>query len=240
MPYFSSAGYDVHAVSLRGQGGSDESSNASGVAGSIASHAADVGELAAALPRAPVLVSHSFGGIIAQALAVSAGPKLAGLALLASVPPSGNSKMAARFLRRTPVKAAKITWSFISRNFERDSAVCRDTFFSDTLPEAELERFRARIAGSCSVRLLDLRALDEELPIERLPQPTPVFVLGAEDDLIVDREGVQETAEWAGADPVFVASLAHDVMLDTRWEAAAQELEQWLRSAIVDGGSDAK
>lgn len=65
QPYFSDAGYDSWAVSLRGQGGSDRVTGAS-VAGTLDSHAQDLAEVVQEMAAAPVMVAHSFGGLIAQ------------------------------------------------------------------------------------------------------------------------------------------------------------------------------
>lgn len=56
----------------------------------------------------------------------------------------------------------------------------------------------------------------------------PAFVGGGTDDLVVDWQAVQETADWFGVTPVCWEATAHDAMLDTRWEAAADSLRLWL------------
>jgi pimeloyl-ACP methyl ester carboxylesterase len=95
LPFFAARGHDCYAVSLRCQGGSGGEARG-GVAGTLASHAADVTSLAAVLPSSPVLIGHSFGGLVVQE-ALSARspspPPVAGVVLLCSVPPSGNSAM---------------------------------------------------------------------------------------------------------------------------------------------------
>ena len=96
LPYFAAAGYDAYSLSLRGQGGS-AARPGGGAAGTLEEHAADVASLARALPGGPpVLLGHSFGGLVVQQ-AVSArcadAPPVAGVALLCSVPPNGNSEM---------------------------------------------------------------------------------------------------------------------------------------------------
>lgn len=65
QPFFADAGYDSWAVSLRSQGGSDRQAGAT-VAGTLDSHAADLAEVVQQLGGSPVMVSHSFGGLIAQ------------------------------------------------------------------------------------------------------------------------------------------------------------------------------
>lgn len=62
------------------------------------SHADDLASVIATLPTPPVLVGHSFGGMLAEKYVGQLGqqglnrPPLAGLALLASVPPTGNGE----------------------------------------------------------------------------------------------------------------------------------------------------
>lgn len=65
MPYFTALGYDTYAVSLRAQGGSDRIEGAK-VAGTLDVHAADLASLVGTLERPPVVVAHSFGGLILQ------------------------------------------------------------------------------------------------------------------------------------------------------------------------------
>ena len=57
----------------------------------------------------------------------------------------------------------------------------------------------------------------------------PAFVLGGEDDCVVDVEAVRELADYYGVPPVVLPRMAHDCMLDTRWEQAAGALERWLQ-----------
>ena len=83
--------------------------------------------MVASLPQPPVLIGHSFGGLIAQkyvlGMDVKADPDgggtvregppfpfLSGVAFLCSVPPSGNKELVGRFIRRDAMLAAKVTW----------------------------------------------------------------------------------------------------------------------------------
>ena len=66
------------------------------VAGTLDSHARDIEDLIAMFPTPPVVVAHSFGGLILMKYLLNmtdgtaAGlPKLSGAAFLCSVPPSG-------------------------------------------------------------------------------------------------------------------------------------------------------
>ena len=57
--------------------------------------------------------------------------------------------------------------------------------------------------------------------------------------LDIAQEGVRESAAAYGTTAVILQGLAHDMMLDTRWEEAAKALEGWLKEAIV-GRSEAE
>lgn len=227
--YFTERGHDCHAISMRGQGGSDMPPDPDAkVSGSILTHGNDVSSFIKSLPTPPVLVGHSFGGLIAQAVLSVNKTELAGLALLASVPPEGNGPMVQRFLKRDFWASMRITVAFIFATFKANATTCRECFFSDDLPERELRKHMGQIAGSCNVRLLDLNAMNASLPIPKPPSGASVFVLGGEDDFVVDVQGVQETAQWGSTTPVILKNTAHDVMLDTRWEKVAEELGGWM------------
>ena len=231
--YFASRGHDCYALSCRGQGRSDVPKGVS-VAATLEEHADDVTAFCASLEKPPVLVGHSFGGLVAQrVMCQQYPPSLAALALVASVPPTGNGPMVGRFLRRSPIASIKITYAFIAGAFKTNAALCRECFFSNDLSETTLLKHMGQIAESCNVRLLDLKALDNVLPIPAPKQGSaPVCVLGGRDDFVVDVEGLEETAEWGRTSAIVMEDTAHDLMLDTRWEKAAGALDGWMATNV--------
>ncbi|KAJ6402686.1 hypothetical protein OIU84_014733 [Salix udensis] len=180
LPFFSGFGFDSYAVSLLGQGESD--APASPVAGSLQTHAGDVADfIEKKLTFPPVLLGHSFGGLIIQCYIANIRnkqtlekkmlyPDLAGAVLVCSVPPSGNS-------------------------------------------------YQALMKESSRMPLFDLRKLNSSLPVPSVPKSSiEVLVLGANDDFIVDTEGLNETGRFYGVSPICVEGVAHDMMLDCSWE----------------------
>lgn len=241
MPYFAAAGYDTIAISLRAQGNSDRGQLK--VSGNLQSHADDLASVIQAIgSNPPVLIGHSFGGLLAQKYVSQLDtdgknkgrPGVAGVALLCSVPPSGNKDIVGRITKKSPMTSLKITWAFVSKSFARNLGACRETFFSPDIPESDLVKYQEKLAACSPIRLLDLRSLNKELPIPPLPQPVkdnlPAFVGGGETDLVVDPPAVNETAAYFGIEPVMWVDTAHDCMLDTRWERAAASLRHWLDS----------
>ena len=239
--YFADKGRATRSVSLRAHGtsGKTPGSAASAAAGTLETHARDVAEVIEAEMKAmgedavaPIIVGHSFGGLVAQRVAADDVVEVGGVCLLASVPPTGNAAMVRRFLKRDFFASVKITYAFITKAFGTNAALCRECFFSPELPQADVERFAASINDSSSLRMLDLKTLDASLPVPR-PSGTknrnaPFFILGGSRDFVVDREGLEETSAWFAGELRVVDGLAHDVMLDADWRVAADAIDDWL------------
>jgi alpha-beta hydrolase superfamily lysophospholipase len=244
-PWFASRGYATASVSLRAHG-SSEATPGSTVAGTLASHAKDLEEILCkheicggdgSSPR-PVVVGHSFGGLVVQK-ALADDARMSAAILLASVPPTGNSEMVKRFLKRDLFASLKITYAFITKAFGTNPKLCRECFFSTDTAEEDVERFTREINNSSRLRMLDLKALNSELPV---PKPTgvnakvPVLVVGGDCDFVVDRQGLEETASWYDSEagrPIVLPNTAHDVMLDTRWLVGAQTIEKWIETNVI-------
>jgi hypothetical protein len=63
-----------------------------------------------------------------------------------------------------------------------------------------------------------------------LPSNPSVLVVGAEEDFIIDKEGVVETAVYLGVEPVFIPDAYHDVMLGPKWRLSADVIAKWLET----------
>jgi pimeloyl-ACP methyl ester carboxylesterase len=96
----------------RVQGRSPVPPGAGKAAGTLASHAQDVAEIVATLRAPPVIVAHSFGGLILQRYLVDLGEQqqgelsLPGVAFLGSPGPEKTDLM--RYLRNDPVMTFKV------------------------------------------------------------------------------------------------------------------------------------
>ena len=215
--------------------------------GTLATHAADVADVAKrALSRTPIIVGHSFGGLVVQRLVLDAptllpDSPLPGVALLASAPPSGNSAMVARIAKdRGLLFSAKLTWYFITRAYSKNPDAARTMFFSDALPATALRRYVDLLAANDGeTTVLDVRKLGEETPLPALKGggAPPGLVIGGDADTIVDVAALHEAAAWlACGPPIVLPGMGHDVMLDVGWERAAAALDEWGRG-VCGGGS---
>ncbi|KAI9161535.1 hypothetical protein LWI28_018385 [Acer negundo] len=108
------------------------------VAGSLQTHAGDIADfIQKNLCSPPVLLGHSFGGLIIQysiaKIRNEPSPELAGAVLVCSVPPSGNSGLVWRYLFSKPIAAFKVTRSLAAKAFQTDLSLCKETFFSSAM-----------------------------------------------------------------------------------------------------------
>ncbi|KAL3640431.1 hypothetical protein CASFOL_015399 [Castilleja foliolosa] len=240
LPYFSQNGFDCYALSLLGQGESD--SPAGAVAGSLQTHAADVADfIQNEIQSPPVLLGHSFGGLIVQyylsnvsneilqEMEQRSHPYLAGGVFICSVPPSGNSGLVWRYLFSKPIAAFKVTRSLAAKAFQTSLPLCKETFFSAAMDDRQVLRYQKLMTESSRMPLFDLRKLNASLPVPPMKDPSiKILVLGAKDDFIVDAEGLSETGRFYGVSPVCIEGVAHDIMLDCSWEKGAQAILSWL------------
>lgn len=251
MPYLSARGFDVCALSLRGHGTStvpvdEETGERAKVAGSLQTHADDVRTFLESLgdDKQVVVVGHSFGGLIVQQVladqSTNGGPSnVVGAVLACSVPPSGNQAMVGRIFKAAPWLSVKITYAMITDAFKKDANLMQDIFFRGpgSLPDTESLRILERLQ-EVQIRMLDVAALPNDLPVKTPKSAAsgnwpPVLVLGAEQDSIVDSDGLRETADAFCTAPLTLAGIGHDVMLDAGWETAAEATADFITKRTV-------
>lgn len=124
----------------------------------------------AAMKARPIIVAHSFGGMIVQKLLESQEMrnKIAGIALCSSVPPSGNTPMA---LRRSPWDTLRLLYGFVLKGATSSMQTCRDLFFDRSVPENDLTLYMKRFQADSRVGL-DLSALNAVLPVKTSMNPS--------------------------------------------------------------------
>jgi pimeloyl-ACP methyl ester carboxylesterase len=110
--------------------------------------------------------------------------------------------------------------------FHADPTIMRHGLFSDDLPDAVFARFLARVQEESRQFGLELQGWP---PFAPTPWQAPrTLVLGGTDDRFVPAAEVWRTAAYYGTPPVIISRLAHTLMLDPRWERAAEALLAWL------------
>ena len=154
--------------------------------------------------------------------------------------------MTMRFLRRSLKDSWKITAGLAMKKCNEDPVLCRELFFGSGdseddlgVTDEDIERYQGNFRRDVDATI-NLGDLAKKLPsacaekdgkasfASYLP---PSLVVGAIDDFIVDKEGVEETARFFGVEPVVVDS-PHDVMLTNKWQNGADAILNWLERDV--------
>ena len=75
-----------------------------------------------------------------------------------------------------------------------------------------------------------------------LPRPdlvkTPMLVLGGAKDAIFSPQEVESTAHAYQSEAQIFPDMAHDLMLEPKWQTVAQRMADWLRELELDNDRD--
>ena len=171
LDYFSSLGHNCYAISLRGTSGTGMPPTDPGDIVKIEKHVYDI---QCALQKIredddsapnPIIISHSFGGLITMKLLEidEIRKNLTGVALLCSVPPSGNGPMTQRFIQSRFWNSLKIVWGFVLKAATTNIDLCRELFFDNSFNTSDIKRYMRNFQSDSRVGL-DLQALAPVLP----------------------------------------------------------------------------
>jgi pimeloyl-ACP methyl ester carboxylesterase len=220
LDYFARAGFAAHAVNLRGHGHSEGRDKLRWTR--IADFVDDLSNAARQLPTPPVLIGHSMGGfIIERYLDDHTAPAAV---LLNTPPPSGLLRAALRIAARQPLLFARINLTLSLYPLVSTPQLAREAFLSD-VPDDQLGQYWERMQDDSFLAFLDMVAFD--LP-KALHTKTPVLVLGGSRDNMLTPAEIESTARAYHTRAEIIADVAHDTMIETRWETVAERILKWL------------
>ncbi|MFN8276738.1 MAG: alpha/beta hydrolase [Chitinophagales bacterium] len=221
VPYFQSLGYHCYTLSYRGHG------NSWGVARRrwwrIADYVEDVKEALLRVPDA-IVVSHSMGGFILQKLLLEGMALRAGV-LLSPIPPGGMWKGSLKTAIKFPLKFIRGNLSLSTDPFAETPFAVQTLCFSADISSDMLLRTQAALHSESYRAYLDLLFMDLH---NAKVVDVPLLFLHGEHDFLLDREVLAKAATAFGAEFESLPAVAHDMMLDTRWQTVAQRVAQWL------------
>ncbi len=221
LDYFAGHGYAAHALNLRGHGNSEGREKMRWTR--IADFVEDVANAVRQLPSPPILIGHSMGGFIIQHYMEDHDVPAA--VLLSSASPAGLLPTAIRTAKREPWVFAKVNLTLSLKPMLATPELVGEAFFSKDLPKELLVKYWKQTQDDSFMAFLDMVALD-------LPKPekvkTPLLVLGAaRDNMIAPRE-VEATARAYHTHAEIIPDVAHNSMLEQRWESVAERILNWL------------
>lgn len=223
LRYFAERGYAAHAVSLRGHGESGGSIRGARIRDYVADAAQAAAQIEAETGVRPVVIGHSMGGLVTQKY-LEKHDASAGV-LVASMPVGGGLPTLLRVLLHFPLETLAVTLTGNTLHLLRSLSHIRWLFFSDDLPIKRLRSHRYRLTRESFAAMLEMFFL-----VRPRPQKvhTPLLVLGAKNDRLVRPRQVRRTARAYDAPLMIVPDMAHDMMLEMSWEAAAERIVDWL------------
>jgi pimeloyl-ACP methyl ester carboxylesterase len=221
LDYFAGNGFASHAVNLRGHGNSEGRDKLRWTR--IADFVEDVANAVRQLPSPPVLIGHSMGGFILQKYLEDHDAPAA--VLLSSPSPAGLLPTAIRKARQHPWAFTKVNLTLSLLPFIATTQLARDAFFSDDVPDELLRKYWNDMQDDSFAAFLDMVVLD-------LPKParvkTPMLVLGAARDNMLTPGAIDATARAYNTQAVIIPDVAHNSMLEVRWQLVADRILTWL------------
>ncbi|HYF57402.1 MAG TPA: alpha/beta fold hydrolase [Burkholderiaceae bacterium] len=221
-PWFRARGHDVHAVSLRGHGGSD--GRATLDAWGLDHYRGDVERALAAIGRPAIVVGQSMGGLVLQRL-IAAGGRPLGVVLLSSVPPSGLIASVSRMALRRPHSLGSLVQVALGT---RDGRGLLELLAHDPLPGAH----EGAGSGPPLLGRESSRALWEmtwaPMPLHLPVAPPPVLAIHGEQDLMIPAGALDEIGARWNATCVRVSGIGHVPMIERRWRTVAGPVARWI------------
>jgi len=223
LPYFSSAGYPVYALSLRGHGNSGGLEQLHRY--TLGDYADDVRQVMAQIPDKPVLIGHSLGGAVVQQIASAAPERLRAAVLLASVPPEGMLRDGLRSLLRNFRLVRRI--GLYNRGKIAGPPV--ELFFSERLSAAQAGVYARQMLPESLKVSGELRRRIVPVPAPGTP-PVPIWIAGSRQDRIFSVQTTLRMGRTYGVEPVIFEDICHDMMLDPNWKQVADHIRMFLKS----------
>ena len=222
LPWFAARGFPVHALSLRGHGESSGRERLDSF--SLEDYVEDVVLAADSLPRPPVLIGHSMGALVVQKCLERM--TVPAVVLACPVPPFGLLPSAFSLAMFRPALWAEINALAAGRRASRDALAT--ALFAGPMDAAALQRIYARMQPESRRALMDMTWWG--LPQLWRLNPSQVLVLGAASDTLISPTQAESTARMLGAEFRMLDGIGHALMLDARWERAAEALAGWIEA----------
>jgi len=226
LDWFAQRGYDTHAVSLRGHGGSEGRERLDGYG--LADYAEDVVSAATGLPAPPVLVGHSMGGLVVQKYLEKA-QEVPAMVLACPVPSYGLLPSTFTLAFSKPALFAAL--NTVASGGRASAEVLGHALFAVPPEPVVAERCYRRMQRESRRALLEMSSWTLPLPWFSTGKPRPpTLVLGAERDALIPSAQAQGAARLLNAEYRLLPELGHAIMLDGGWESAAAEIFAWLEA----------
>lgn len=221
LPYFAQRGYAAHALDLRGHGKSQGQEQLRWV--SLANYVSDVAHMAEKFECSPVLIGHSMGALVVQKYLETRQAPLG--ILLTPTPLRGVWRTTLKIMRQHPLAFIKANLTLKLYPIVSSPQLVHEAFFSVEMPEQQINKYFGYVQNESYRAFLDMM-------IFSLPRPkrvkTPMVVIGAAQDNIITCKDIESTARAYATQAQIFPNMAHNMMLESGWETAAEYIATCL------------
>ena len=178
-----------------------------------------------AIGRAPVVIAHSLGALVAQ-MALARIPMRA-VALLAPVPPTGMLWSSLRLAMSAPTVWMHTAVAAVDSRLASPQAT-RDALFTAGTCEQVVAETHRNLRAQPARPLFEAQFPRVVARAQRVG--VPALVLAAGRDRLIPLDAVARTARHHGVALHTLPESGHALMLDTHWEDGARILGNWLEA----------
>jgi pimeloyl-ACP methyl ester carboxylesterase len=224
MDYFSSIGYETHAISLPGHGKSSLNKkhlNFYTFKDYVDTLASEIDIIS---PK-PIVIGHSLGGAIIQKYLET--HQLPGAVLLATLPSNGMLPMTLRLIQRYPIPILFGMMKFSLYDWVKTPKLAHDLFLNSKT-DIDVLAFHKQLVGETTMLAASLM-----FPFAKVnPSKSPMLVISGEDDAVFTVEEENVTAEKYGAKNIIIKGQAHNLMMESGWKQVADVIDNWITTEL--------
>lgn len=224
LDWFAVNGFEAHALDLPGRRGRPDAEMLQSF--TLFDYLDAVLAAIDGMPTPPIVVGHSMGGYLAWR-AAELRP-VAGLMLMAPVPPTGLAAPAMQLMIANPSLFADV--ARVHAGGAAAPERLHSALFSDTMPAAKAKRMLSRFQPESRLAVAGLYV--GHMPNVLALWGTPIKIVGASLDLLIPPAHVHWTASLAGVSAHIYEGMGHGMMLEPNWEQVAADIADWVAEAL--------
>lgn len=220
MPWFAKRGFDTYAIDLPGRRGRRDFEKLQDFG--IDDYRDAVLDAVDTFETPPLVIGHSMGGFLAWQAAERR--TLAGMVLMAPVPPTGLAAPAMQLLMTNPHLFADV--AAVHAGGAATQETLHATLFSDAQPIDLANRYLMKFQPESRMAVAGMYV--PQIPNILAVWGTPIKVMGTLDDPLIPVAHVHWTASLTGSAAHIYEGMGHGMMLERDWQHVAEDIAAWL------------